>query len=133
MLIDYPQFAAWGTKHEPIEKVVQLENHPVQQQIFNSWAELYDGIKPTTAQTPVRMLLLMFIRFGCNRKECTKVGGVCVFFSQKQVVNLFVLDGRCHGPLLCKAKCDPREVLVQHIHQCAKMLARGHPGTCSFK
>ena len=58
---------------------------------------------------------------------------VCVSLFQKQDGNLFVLDGWCHGPLLCKAKGDPREVLVQHIHQCAKMLARGHPGTCSFK
>ena len=57
----------------------------------------------------------------------------CVFFSKKQDVNLFVLDGRHHGPLLCKAKGDPTDLLVQYIHQCANMLARGHPGTCSFK
>ena len=79
LLIDYPQFGAWEMKHEPIEKVVQLEDHPVQQNIFNSWVELYDGIKPTTAQTPVRMHLLDVITFGCKRKECGKVCGVCIF------------------------------------------------------
>ena len=44
-------------------------------------------------------------------------------------MNLFVLDGRRVGPMLCRAKGDLRDVLAQHIHQCSKMLARGHPGT----
>ena len=72
MLIEYPQFAASELKHviEPIEKVVQLPDHAVQQQIFNSWGKLYDGIKPTTVQTPVRMhiYMLVFNTFGCYRK-----------------------------------------------------------------
>ena len=53
---------------------------------------------------------------------------VCVL-SKEQDVNLFVLDGHQHGPLLCKTKGEPRKLLVQHMHQCAKMLAQGHPGT----
>jgi len=56
----------------------------------------------------------------CKRLWCVYV------LSKKQDVNLFVVDGRRHGPLLSKAKGDPASLLVQHIHQCAKMLARGH-------
>jgi len=79
MLIEYPQFGAWEMKHEPIEKVVQLQDHPAQQQIFNSWVELHDSIKPTTAQTPVRMHVLQFIVFGCKKNQCAKDCGVCMF------------------------------------------------------
>ena len=79
MLLEYPQFGAWEMKHEPIEKVVQLQDHPAQQQIFNSWVELHDSIKPTTAQTPVRMHVLQFIVFGCKKNQCAKDCGVCMF------------------------------------------------------
>ena len=79
MLLEYPQFGAWEMKHEPIEKVVQLQDHPDQQQIFNSWVELHDSIKPTTAQTPVRMHVLQFIVFGCKKNQCAKDCGVCMF------------------------------------------------------
>ena len=63
----------------------------------------------------------------CKRLWCVYV------LSKKQDVNLFVVDGRRHGPLLSKAKGDPASLLVQHIHQCAKMLARGHAGTFILK
>ena len=46
-----------------------------------------------------------------------------------QDVNLFVVDGRRNGPLLSKCKGDSTQVLVERIHQCTKMLARGHAGT----
>ena len=50
--------------------------------------------------------------------------GTCV----KQDVNFFFVDGRRNGPLLTKGKGDLRELLVQNLHQCSKLLARGHPG-----
>ena len=39
-LIQYPWFSAWEGKHEPIEKVAPLAEHPVQQELFNSWVKL---------------------------------------------------------------------------------------------
>ena len=68
-LIQYPQFSAWEAKHDPIEKVVPLPDHPQQQELFNSWVELYDGTRPTTVQTPVRMPMFVFESCACGTKS----------------------------------------------------------------
>ena len=34
-------------KHKPLERAVALGKHPEQQQIFNSWVELFDTTRPT--------------------------------------------------------------------------------------
>ena len=54
-LLEYPQFSQWHTKHEPLEKTVPLAEHQEQLQIFNSWVELVQTPRPTTAQPTVRM------------------------------------------------------------------------------
>ena len=54
-LLDYPLFQEWSSKHEPLERPVPLSEHPEQLQIFNTWVELCESSRPTTAQTAVSM------------------------------------------------------------------------------
>ena len=54
--------------HEPIEKIVPLAEHPVQQELFNSWELFYDGIRTTTVQIPVRMRMFVFETCGSGSK-----------------------------------------------------------------
>ena len=54
-LVEYPKFREWEMKHEPLEKVVALREHPQQFEIFQSWVQLCENPRPTTAQTAVRV------------------------------------------------------------------------------
>ena len=54
-----------------------------------------------------------------------------VLVSGEQDVNFFLFDGRRKGSVLSKSKGDIKENLARTVHQCSKMLARGHAGTPS--
>ena len=54
-LVEYPKFREWEMKHEPLEQVVALRDHPQQFELFQSWVQLCENPRPTTAQTAVRV------------------------------------------------------------------------------
>ena len=54
-LLEYQVFQDWSSQHEPLERPVPLAEHPEQLAIFNSWVELSESSRPTTAQTAVSM------------------------------------------------------------------------------
>ena len=124
-LLEYPIFQEWSSQHEPLERPVPLAEHPENFGIFNSWVELLECSRPTTAQTAVSMRNHPALVHADNVHKSVDC---LVYVFCKQDVNVFVLVGRQKGTLLAKSKGEIQECLAQAIHQCAKMLARVHPG-----
>ena len=52
-LLEFPQFSNWQMRHDPFERPVPLAQHPEQLQFFQTWVDLVESPRPTTAQAAV--------------------------------------------------------------------------------